>query len=211
MATVGQDSSIRVAVISADPALRRSCIDLFDMAPDCRLIALVHSVDDAVRGLPPLAPDVVVMHAGRHSSVDDGAAVDPALDCIAAPVVVFSTDGSARQAAGRVSRVGEELLDAVRSCGQRGCSTRSAATATGQPAGSATLTVREREVVEMVVQSYSYKDIAKQLGVGVSTIGTHMHHIYEKLGVNSRRGIIEAFRRGAVPEIAFDRGSDRRQ
>ncbi len=209
MATVEQDSSIRVAVIAADPVLRRSCIDLFDTTPDCRLVVLVHSVDDAVLGLPPLEPDVVVMHVGGRGGADGGRAHEPALDCIAAPVVIFTTDGLVRQPASRVSRTPDELLHAVRSCGQRSFSARGAATADGHLAGAAKLTVREREVVEMIAQAYSYKDIAKQLGVGVSTIGTHMHHIYEKLGVNSRREVVEAFRRPAGAIAAFDRVSNR--
>lgn len=211
MATVEQDSSIRVAVIAADPALRRSCMDLFDTTPDCRLVALVHSVDDAVLGLPPLAPDVVVMHVGRGGSADGGRAVDPALECIAAPVVIFSTEGSVLQSAGGLSCSPEELLDAVRSCGQRGLATRDNRTGDRHPTRAAKLTLREREVVEMIVQAYSYKDIAKRLGVGVSTIGTHMHHIYEKLGVSSRRGIVEVFRCRAASRIALDDVSDRRR
>jgi DNA-binding NarL/FixJ family response regulator len=211
MATVEQDSSIRVAVIAADPVLRRSCIDLFDTTPDCRLVALVHSVGDAVLGLPPLDPDVVVMHVGRRGSADGGGAVDPALGSIAAPVVLFSTDGSSRRPADGVSCSAAELLDAVRSCGQRGVAARGHGGADGHPAGAVKLTLREREVGEMIVQAYSYKDIAKRLGVSVSTIGTHMHHIYEKLGVNSRRGVIEAFRRRAGTMAAFDRVSGPRQ
>ena len=45
----------------------------------------------------------------------------------------------------------------------------------------------------MIAQSYSYKEIAARLGVGISTIGTHMHHIYEKLGVSSRHEIVQHY------------------
>lgn len=48
------------------------------------------------------------------------------------------------------------------------------------------LSVREREVYELVAQGRSNREIAKALFISVSTAKVHVRHIYEKLGVHNR-------------------------
>jgi len=52
------------------------------------------------------------------------------------------------------------------------------------------LTPRERQVVELLVKGFSYKEVASQLGIAIGTVGVFVNRIYEKLHVNSRREII---------------------
>ena len=47
------------------------------------------------------------------------------------------------------------------------------------------LTKREKEILQKMVEGQSYKMIADDLFVSVTTICTHIRHIYEKLHVNS--------------------------
>jgi two-component system, NarL family, nitrate/nitrite response regulator NarL len=54
------------------------------------------------------------------------------------------------------------------------------------PRGSAPLTPREREIVRLIEQGMSNKDIARHLGIGVATAKSHVHHILEKLHVRGR-------------------------
>ena len=61
----------------------------------------------------------------------------------------------------------------------------------GSRADDTMLTPRERQVVELLVKGYSYKEVATQLGIALGTVGTFVNRIYEKLHVNSRREIIE--------------------
>ena len=37
------------------------------------------------------------------------------------------------------------------------------------------------------------KEIASQLGIGSATVHTHMHRLFVKLGVHSRRKLLEKF------------------
>jgi two-component system nitrate/nitrite response regulator NarL len=53
-------------------------------------------------------------------------------------------------------------------------------------APSAQLTPREREIMRLIDRGMSNKDIARQLGIGVATAKTHVHHILEKLQVRGR-------------------------
>lgn len=48
------------------------------------------------------------------------------------------------------------------------------------------LTPREQEVAYEVAQGRSNKEIAAKLGLSAETVKLHVHHIYEKLGIDSR-------------------------
>jgi LuxR family maltose regulon positive regulatory protein len=61
------------------------------------------------------------------------------------------------------------------------------------------LTDREREVLALLFQGKSNKEIARAMFVSVDTVKTHLRHIYEKLGVSDRN---EAVRRAR--ELGFD-------
>jgi LuxR family maltose regulon positive regulatory protein len=48
------------------------------------------------------------------------------------------------------------------------------------------LSPRELEVLELIAAGLSNREIAQRLVVAVSTVKTHIHHIYGKLGVTKR-------------------------
>ncbi len=54
------------------------------------------------------------------------------------------------------------------------------------PSGRATYTPREREVLEMLVEGRSNKDIARPLGIEVRTVKAHLGKLMRKAGVQSR-------------------------
>jgi DNA-binding NarL/FixJ family response regulator len=69
------------------------------------------------------------------------------------------------------------------------------AAAVGNPISAAddlrsTLSPREREVYELVVQRRTNREIARLLFIEESTVKVHVHHIYDKLGVRSRLDLI---------------------
>lgn len=53
------------------------------------------------------------------------------------------------------------------------------------------LSMREREVLVLLLQNYSNARIAKELVVSDNTVKTHVRHIYEKMGVKSRQQLQE--------------------
>jgi ATP/maltotriose-dependent transcriptional regulator MalT len=76
---------------------------------------------------------------------------------------------------GLIRRVGDEDLTAV----------------LGQPIGApedprSTLSPRERDVYELLIQRLTNREIAKLLFIEESTVKVHVHHIYDKLGIRSR-------------------------
>jgi two-component system, NarL family, nitrate/nitrite response regulator NarL len=61
------------------------------------------------------------------------------------------------------------------------------------------LTDREREILRMIAAGKSLPEIAAELFLGVTTVKTHVQHVYEKLGVSDRAAAVaEAMRRRLI-------------
>jgi DNA-binding NarL/FixJ family response regulator len=63
----------------------------------------------------------------------------------------------------------------------------------------AELTLRERQVVELVADAMSNKEIADRLKVSTHTVKTHIHSILQKLSVRSRVDLVNRFWQRATP------------
>ena len=62
------------------------------------------------------------------------------------------------------------------------------------------LTERENEILVMLSKGFVKKEIATQLGIGYSTVDTHVSHIYKKLGVsNAPAAVSKAYQSGILP------------
>ncbi len=48
------------------------------------------------------------------------------------------------------------------------------------------LTLRERQVLQLVAKGLTNREISTLLGVKIGTVNTHVHHILGKLGVANR-------------------------
>jgi DNA-binding CsgD family transcriptional regulator len=60
------------------------------------------------------------------------------------------------------------------------------------------LTERELDVLGLVAQGLTNREISRQLFISPATVRTHLEHIYDKLGVRSRAGAVSAaFRRAS--------------
>ncbi|MGB2615345.1 MAG: response regulator transcription factor, partial [Phycisphaerae bacterium] len=53
------------------------------------------------------------------------------------------------------------------------------------PAATSVLTPRQREVLQLVAEGHSTKQIAAHLHVSTKTVDTHRHEIMNKLGLGS--------------------------
>lgn len=52
------------------------------------------------------------------------------------------------------------------------------------------LTDRELDVLELLISGSNNKQIAAELNIGLATIKTHLHHIFQKTGVQSRSELV---------------------
>ncbi len=61
------------------------------------------------------------------------------------------------------------------------------------------LTDRESEILRLIAAGNSLPEIAKELFLAVTTVKTHVQHVYEKLGVSDRAAAVaEAMRRRLI-------------
>lgn len=69
----------------------------------------------------------------------------------------------------------------------------------GERLPEAILTPREEEVVKLIAEGYTSRDIAKTLGISVKTVDRHRANVLQKLGVRDRLGLTRyAIRAGLV-------------
>ncbi len=54
----------------------------------------------------------------------------------------------------------------------------------------ALLTAREREIAHLAARGLSDKDIARRLGISITTVRTHIDHAFRKLNVNNRMTLV---------------------
>jgi DNA-binding NarL/FixJ family response regulator len=64
-----------------------------------------------------------------------------------------------------------------------------------QPAEEASLSPREKEVLDFLAQGFLYKEIAERLGISYETVHTYIRRIYEKLQVRTRTEAVAKFLR----------------
>jgi DNA-binding CsgD family transcriptional regulator len=57
---------------------------------------------------------------------------------------------------------------------------------TSQPSLTACLSERERQILDLIALGWPDKEIARRLGIGFTTVRTHVTHIFRKLGVDNR-------------------------
>ena len=72
------------------------------------------------------------------------------------------------------------------------------------PTVAAKLTMRERQVLELLAKGLSPGEIAERLYISPKTVRTHVEHLLQKLGVRSRtQAVALAYRRNLIGTSAF--------
>ena len=69
----------------------------------------------------------------------------------------------------------------------------------GRVIGADPLTSRERQVLQLIAEGSTSKEVAVRLGVSTKTAETHRYHIMEKLNIHETAGLVRyAIRRGLI-------------
>ncbi|HVU34437.1 MAG TPA: response regulator transcription factor [Opitutaceae bacterium] len=195
----------RVAVVEDNPTTRESLETIIGLAPELECTATCATAEEALRRLPRLAPDVVMMdiHLPAMSGVDCAAELKAALPAVQIIMLTVYEDPDRIFAALRAGACGyllkrsspEQILGAIRDVQRGGVPmtgdiARKVIAQFRAPLTQAveleTLSPREREVLELVAQGFSNKDIASRLCISVDAIRWHLKNTYHKLHVNTR-------------------------
>ena len=212
--------SIRV-LIADDHSVVRQGLRMF-LALDAELQVVGEAADgaQAVRLAHELKPDVVLMDL--LMPVMDGIAATTAIRCELPDVEVLALTSVLEDAsvigAVRAGAIGYLLKDAssadlcraikAAAAGQVQIEPRAAARLMREvraPDNPEALTERETDVLRLLAQGQSNKEIAHSLGIGEKTVKTHVSSILGKLGVPGRtQAALYAVRIGLVSIYAPD-------
>lgn len=208
----------RVTVVVADdhPLYREGVVRALLASGNVEIVAEAEDGRSALAEIQAHQPDVALLDYKLPEL--DGVAVTHAVMREQLPtrvliVSAFTDSGVVYRAleigaAGFVSKEArrEQIADAVLACA-RGENVVPPDVASGlvseirlrkQTDGPA-LTPREQEILHLIAAGKSLPQIAKELYLGLTTVKTHVQHLYEKLGVSDRAAAVaSAMRRGLI-------------
>ncbi|MFG6199060.1 response regulator [Nonomuraea sp. JJY05] len=206
------ETVIRLLIADDHPIVRDGLRGMFAGDPDFEVLGEAGDGAQAVELARALNPDVILMDL-RMPRMDGVAAIkELARLGIAARVLVLTTYDTDRDvlpaieagATGYLLKdtARDELVRAVRTAA-RGEAVLSPSVATrllGQVRAPADpLSARELEVLQLIADGATNREVATRLFISEATVKSHVLHIYTKLGVNDRAAAVAvAFRRGLL-------------
>lgn len=195
---------IKVAIVEDSAGVRENWARLINAAPGFKCVGLFSSGEAALKALPALRPDVVLMDINLPgiSGIECTARLKEQLPQTQILMVTVHGDNERVFAALQAGASGyllkrtraDELLEAITEVMRGGAPmtgeiARMVIASFRRPApapDAARLTPREEEILALLTQGYSNKEIADRLSVSFDTVRTHLRHVYEKLHVRSR-------------------------
>jgi two-component system nitrate/nitrite response regulator NarL len=209
----------RVTVLVADdhPIYREGIVRAINERPDLELVGEAADGREALEQIRSLNPEVAVLDI-RMPGLDgtqvlsavrrDGLATEVLfLSAFMEPELAYKTVASG--AKGYLSKEAsrQEVCEAIVTIARGGTALAAEAQAglaheiqeRERTGGPPQLTDREQEVLRMVAEGLSAPDIGKQIHLSTTTVKSHLHSLYEKLGVSDRAAAVaEAMRRGML-------------
>ena len=204
-----KEESIGVWIVEDDALFREGVKKLIDRTPEFHCDRTFTNCEDALRTFETEdAPRILLMDLGLPgiSGIEGMRRVkeiSPSTNVLV--LTIYDDDGRVFEAicAGASgyllkSSSGKEIVNALSQLIQGGAPMNAQVarrvldlfSRMAGPKGERDLTVREKEVLHLLVDGLSKKQIADKLIVSFYTIDTHLKNIYEKLHVHTRSGVV---------------------
>jgi DNA-binding NarL/FixJ family response regulator len=213
-------SKIRVLVVDDHAILREGVRALLQLHPDIEVVGEADDGARAIEAVGRLDPDVVLMDIAMPGLGGIEATIELKKLGKRAKVLILSQYED-REYVRRLLKAGvsgyvlkksagAELANAIRAVHRGGLvlDPEVARTAMEEvnPAAAGggadlydTLTDREKQVLKLVAEGRSNKEVAEVLGISVKTAMSHREHVMEKLGVHNRTELVKfALKRGVI-------------
>lgn len=193
-------TAVRILLVDDHPIVRAGVRSLFDRRDDAEVVGEAASGEEAVVLARHLRPDVVLCDL-RLGTGMDGVQTTAALRALdpAPAVLILTTFDRDAQILGAIEAGAagyllkdidpEDIVRAVRQAASGGQALTPELTArVGRAlrAPRVQLTGRELDVLRLLDTGASNREIAKALFVTEATVKTHLVHVFEKLGADSR-------------------------
>lgn len=205
----GQDAdgegTSRVLLVADVSVHRDGLVDQLDREPGIEVVGATSDLAESVTEIWRLGPDLVLLDVAADERVPAIAALVaaiPEVRVVAFAVPETESDIVACAEAGVAACVTreasfDELVATIErvGSGESLCSPhvaaillRRVATLAAQRSDdpAASLTARERDILELIDEGLLNKEIAQRLCIELPTVKNHVHHILEKLEVHSR-------------------------
>lgn len=200
--------TISVCIVDDNRELRNALEEIISMSEGYKCVGTIANADDAIRQIPLLKPDVVLMDinlGSEESGIDCVRALKPRVPATNFMMcTVYEEDEKIFEAlsAGASGYILKKttptrMLEAIRELYEGGAPMSSqiarkvVAAFINKPVAVGdsdleNLTNREREILELLSRGMMYKEIAAALNLANDTIRKHVYHVYEKLHVSNR-------------------------
>jgi DNA-binding NarL/FixJ family response regulator len=203
---------ITVAVVEDSPTVRRNLNRWLDRTPEFKCVGTCANGAEALRLVPEWRPQVVLMdiQMPRMSGVECTAQLKRLLPSVQIIMLTVYEDTDTIFKALRAGACGyllkrcapQEILNAIRDILQGGAPMTSAIARklvaafqepVPQEAKATPLSAREREILDLLAQGLSNKEIGARLNLSPFTVKNHLARVFEKLHVRCRTEAVMAF------------------
>jgi DNA-binding NarL/FixJ family response regulator len=201
-----------VAIVEDNAVMRKTFQQWIDAAPGFRCVIACATAEEAMAEIPPLKPDVVLMdvHLPGESGIACTARLKAALPTVQVIIVTVYRNQELIFQALQAGACGyllkrsspEELLKAINEVRSGGAPMTSEIARMlveafqKKPANlmsSDGLTQRESEILALLSEGLSNKEIADRVKISYDTVRAHLRHIYEKLHVRGRTEAVKMY------------------
>lgn len=205
---------IRVLIADDHALVREGLISLLAHYDDIDVIGEASDGIEAIKHASELKPDIILMDIGMPKLGGLEATLEIKKTCPDVKIIVL-TQYDDREYVSRFLKagvsgyllkraVGSQLINAIRAVEQGEFYLFSSITAEvidgylGRDVKKAAenspydkLTDREKQILKLVAEGMSHKEIAGELDISVKTVITHQSHISQKLNIHSRTALIK--------------------
>jgi DNA-binding NarL/FixJ family response regulator len=215
-------SKIRVLIADDHAILREGVRALLRLSDDMEVVGEAADGQEAIEACRALEPDIVLMDVAMPGLGGLEATLQIRRDCPRTRILVL-TQYADREYVARFLKAGVsgyvlkkaagvELAAAIRAVARGGLvlDPDVARDAVGEARRDGeqdaldpyeSLTDREKQVLRLVAEGKSNKEVAEGLGISVKTAMSHREHVMRKLDMHSRTDLIRfAIRRGVIPD-----------
>ena len=205
---------ITVSIVEDNDKLRETLARALNRAKGFRCVSQYPSAEDALKTLPQVRPNVVLMDINLPgmNGVECVRHLKPLVpdSQIVMLTVYEDTDnifnalkaGATGYLLKRTSQA--ELIQAIQEVHRGGSPmtthiarkvVQTLQSAPAAPQAAENLSPREQEVLDYLTKGFLYKEIAEKLGISYETVHTYIRRIYEKLQVRTRTEAVAKFLR----------------
>lgn len=191
-------SPVRLMLVDDHPLVRDGLRVRLEAVPGFTVVAEAGDAEAALAEARRAAPDLVLMDIGMKgvNGIEATRRLTAALPALRVLVLSMYDNAEYVREARHAGALGyllkdqpaEEIVSAIRSVMAGG--SHFASPADDSPPADAALTPREREVLALIAEGLSSREIGERLAMGVRTVETHRTNLRRKLDLGSPAALI---------------------